>query len=232
MSPFGLKFSQMILHIETSKLMYNSSFLNVVLHKPTLLPITFNSPKQIRTICLWTMLDRDSAIREWFIMLLRNITTFFIIKGGGGGRKFWWHTCKQECSNVRCCLLEVRQYTWEMGTVIREKNCLWNLQIMIRKMQLNLPPLRFSFAHTLAKYLLVGVMCDCQFTHILLLCMNTPYNCCLWRSYPLPSWKMHHFSVMECLIIISIWITRKINFGCANAKDILYMPSRKLIFHI
>ena len=42
MSPFGLKFSQMILHTETSKLMYNASFLFVVLHKPTLLPSTFN----------------------------------------------------------------------------------------------------------------------------------------------------------------------------------------------
>ena len=43
MSPFGLKFSQMILHTETSKLMYNWSFLFVVLHKPTLLPSTFKS---------------------------------------------------------------------------------------------------------------------------------------------------------------------------------------------
>ena len=43
MSPFGLKFSQMILHTETSKLMYNWSFLFEVLHKPTLLPSTFNS---------------------------------------------------------------------------------------------------------------------------------------------------------------------------------------------
>ena len=41
MSPFGLKFSQMILHIKTSKLMYKWSFLFVVLHKPTLLPSTF-----------------------------------------------------------------------------------------------------------------------------------------------------------------------------------------------
>ena len=41
MSPFGLKFSQMILHTETSKMMYNWSFLFVVLHKPTLLPSTF-----------------------------------------------------------------------------------------------------------------------------------------------------------------------------------------------
>ena len=41
MNPFGLKFSQMILHTETSKLMYNWSFLFVVLHKPTLLTSTF-----------------------------------------------------------------------------------------------------------------------------------------------------------------------------------------------
>ena len=42
MSPFGLKFSQMILqYTETSKLMYNWSFLFEVLHKLTLLPSTF-----------------------------------------------------------------------------------------------------------------------------------------------------------------------------------------------
>ena len=40
MSPFGLKFSQMILHTETSKLMYSWSFLFEVLHKPTPLPST------------------------------------------------------------------------------------------------------------------------------------------------------------------------------------------------
>ena len=43
MSPFGLKFSQMILHTETSNLMYNLSFLFEVLHKPTLLPSTFKT---------------------------------------------------------------------------------------------------------------------------------------------------------------------------------------------
>ena len=44
MSPFGLKFSQMILHTETIKLMYNNwSFLFVVLHKQTLLPSTLNT---------------------------------------------------------------------------------------------------------------------------------------------------------------------------------------------
>ena len=42
MSPFGLKFSQMNLRTETSKLMYIWSFFFVVLHKPTLLPSTFN----------------------------------------------------------------------------------------------------------------------------------------------------------------------------------------------
>ena len=46
MSPFGLKFSQMILHTETSKLMYNWSFLFVYsfaqANSPTLLPSTFN----------------------------------------------------------------------------------------------------------------------------------------------------------------------------------------------
>ena len=46
MSPIGLIISQMILHTETSKLMYNWSFLFVVLHKPTLLPSTFKyTPK-------------------------------------------------------------------------------------------------------------------------------------------------------------------------------------------
>ena len=49
MSPFGLKFSQMILHTETSKLMYNWSFLVVVLHKPTLLPSTFKVSSHIYT---------------------------------------------------------------------------------------------------------------------------------------------------------------------------------------
>ena len=42
MSPFGLKFSQMILHTETSELMYSWSVLFLGLHKPTLLPSTFN----------------------------------------------------------------------------------------------------------------------------------------------------------------------------------------------
>ena len=41
----------MILHTETTKLMYNWSFLFVVLHKPTLLPSTFNEQvTQIFTI--------------------------------------------------------------------------------------------------------------------------------------------------------------------------------------
>ena len=39
----GLTFSHMILHTETNKLIYNWSFLFVVLHKPILLPSTFNN---------------------------------------------------------------------------------------------------------------------------------------------------------------------------------------------
>ena len=66
MSPFGLKFSQMILHTETSKLMYNWSFLFEVLHKPTLLPSTFNAavtpsstpPKAIFATWIGTWLSR------------------------------------------------------------------------------------------------------------------------------------------------------------------------------
>ena len=52
MSPFGLKFSQMILHTETSKLMYNWSFLFEVLHKPTVLPSTFKTCIVIVTVII------------------------------------------------------------------------------------------------------------------------------------------------------------------------------------
>ena len=48
MSPFGYKFSQMILHTEARKLMYIWSFLFVVLHKPTLLPSTFKCFKKVK----------------------------------------------------------------------------------------------------------------------------------------------------------------------------------------
>ena len=51
MSLFGLKFPQMILHTETSKPMYNWSFLLEVLHKPTLLPCsTFNNFQNYESI--------------------------------------------------------------------------------------------------------------------------------------------------------------------------------------
>ena len=43
MSRIGLKFSQMILHTSTSKMMNNLPFLLVVLHKPTLWPSTFKN---------------------------------------------------------------------------------------------------------------------------------------------------------------------------------------------
>ena len=64
MSPFGLKFSQMILHIETSKLMYNWSFLFAVLHKPTLLPSTFKFYLNFwRSLSYWTESD-ESNIKQ------------------------------------------------------------------------------------------------------------------------------------------------------------------------
>ena len=44
----GWNFWQMILNRETCKLMYNWSFLCVVLHKPTLLPSTFKGPGSSR----------------------------------------------------------------------------------------------------------------------------------------------------------------------------------------
>ena len=55
MSAFWLKFSQIILHTEISKQMYNWSFLFVVWHKPTLLPSTFKSACYRATCyrCLW-----------------------------------------------------------------------------------------------------------------------------------------------------------------------------------
>ena len=52
MSPFGLKFSPMILHTETSKLMYNWSFLFEVLHKPTLLLSTFKENQEPISGCV------------------------------------------------------------------------------------------------------------------------------------------------------------------------------------
>ena len=57
MSLFGLKFTQMILHTETSKLMYNWSFLFEVLHKPTLLPSTFNEK---------VLLSRDITFHDFY----------------------------------------------------------------------------------------------------------------------------------------------------------------------
>ena len=55
MSLFELKFSQMILHTETSKLMYNWSFRFVVLHKPILLPSTFKGV--LKLLCLQIHFD-------------------------------------------------------------------------------------------------------------------------------------------------------------------------------
>ena len=62
MSPFGLKFSQMILHTETSKLMYNWSFLCYILHKQTLLPSTFNKEYYIESYSIYKY---DSLFIAW-----------------------------------------------------------------------------------------------------------------------------------------------------------------------
>ena len=75
MSLFGLKFSQMILHTETSKLMYNWSFLFVVLHKPTLLPSTFNMTRcyeeekvHMRHISDVLALTEHLGITDWNVL--------------------------------------------------------------------------------------------------------------------------------------------------------------------
>ena len=77
MSPFGLKFSQMILHTETSKLMYNWSFLFLVLHKPTFLPRqgeNVNVPsKHINASVYWcgTMWRPDIIFKAAPVVILR-----------------------------------------------------------------------------------------------------------------------------------------------------------------
>ena len=67
-SPFGLKFSQMILHTETSKLVYNWSFLFVVLHKPTLLPSTFNTNSSTKTTFVINI-NLDQTIADNFAQI-------------------------------------------------------------------------------------------------------------------------------------------------------------------
>ena len=59
MSRIGLKFSQMILHTSTSKMMNNLPFLLVVLHKPTLWPSTFK-------LCAFS---RSHFLTDFFWML-------------------------------------------------------------------------------------------------------------------------------------------------------------------
>ena len=79
MSPFGLKFSQMILHSETSKLMYNWSFLFVVLHKPTLLPSTF----KLVMLHEWKFFFSSARTEPYTAKLVVNVDLFF---GWGWGR--------------------------------------------------------------------------------------------------------------------------------------------------
>ena len=63
MNPFGLKFSQMILHTETRKRMYIWSFLFVVLQKPTLLPSTVKILKKIVQYTIYTIFELSSKYK-------------------------------------------------------------------------------------------------------------------------------------------------------------------------
>ena len=74
MSPFRLKFAQMILHTETSKLMYNWSFLFVVLHKPTLLPSTFKK-LECGTLILYQVEHTSVTLLENVNLVLTKIKT-------------------------------------------------------------------------------------------------------------------------------------------------------------
>ena len=75
MSPFGLKFSQMILHTETSKLVYNWSFLFEVLHKPTLLPSTFKLFLKMFNIInfRWTLKEKIALYLKQNAILISSI---------------------------------------------------------------------------------------------------------------------------------------------------------------
>ena len=77
MSLFGLKFSQMILHTETSKLIYNWSFLFEVLHKPTLLTNTFNLLK------FWMSLV-PCFIAYWIFKMFRPRGLLIFVCGPNG----------------------------------------------------------------------------------------------------------------------------------------------------
>ena len=83
MSPFGLKFFTDDSSYRTSKLMYNWSFLFVVLHKPTLLPSTFNRPSKLEIL---EMSVRDA---NWS----HSTFTWYNVpspkcSGGGGGQHY------------------------------------------------------------------------------------------------------------------------------------------------
>ena len=108
MSPFVLKFSQMILHTETSKLMYNWSFLFEVLHKPTLLPSTFNA-LSLHTYfdhrCMKTFGPNCISVKICVFshQILESIFRFFMypIKLPTRKSKFykWFQRLKQKCRN-------------------------------------------------------------------------------------------------------------------------------------
>ena len=98
MSPFGLKLSQMILHTETSKLMYNWFFLfvHVVLRKPTLFPSTFKPCFKTRP---------PSWIVACGIAVCKGLHTL---------RDSWFCDCSCDACVMSICaqVLKSRDYSW------------------------------------------------------------------------------------------------------------------------
>ena len=104
MSLFGLKFPQMILNTETSKLMYNWSFFSVVLHKQHSYPLPFimhyqlsgpGSPSGLLSLGVHIYLSNCSLTERkiflftqylikqqtaWKVLSNRNYTKIYIIR--------------------------------------------------------------------------------------------------------------------------------------------------------
>ena len=103
MSRIGLKFSQMILHTSTSKMMNNLPFLLVVLHKPTLWPSTFKNMRKH----LWT----SPSLYLWCWVTFSKITlnicvsvqhSHFVTKI----EVHWWRYSSQStCFMWKICLI-------------------------------------------------------------------------------------------------------------------------------
>ena len=136
MSPFGLKFSQMILHTETSKLMYNWSFLFVVLHKPTLLPSTFNIKLAILNahfsitlfhfICTFSQLDLHvdelvcSKVSFYLISIFHHFSKFCTGSFSGDCEFQRDRRAINQCLPIRAKVLSpsTKHYTRSLSNVI------------------------------------------------------------------------------------------------------------------